>query len=204
MRPFPIPFPVAAGAGGNGTAPGRRRHWPGPVTYRQDPQAVFAGESLSPGAAPARGLRPGGLPVLSGDGLQVQGWITGASVLQGRRRARSAPPGRRAPRPPAGHRAAPPGWPDGQAAAEPGPPTPLPGYQVLEVTLGPGSPAAGPTLGTIRWPAASFAVAVLRHRGLQDADPRLLAAGDRVACSPGHRGPQPHGHRRPAGMARLT
>jgi CIC family chloride channel protein len=66
-------------------------------------------------------------------------------------------------------------------AAEP-PLTPLPGYHVLEVTLGPASPAAGMTLGSIRWPTGTVPVAVLRHRSLQEPDPGLiLAAGDRVS-----------------------
>ena len=81
MRPFPIPFPVAAPAGGNGTGPGEPR-LPGPVTYRQDPQAVYAGESLAQTLRQLQVYGRDGLPVLSGDGLQVQGWITSASVLQ--------------------------------------------------------------------------------------------------------------------------
>ena len=66
--------------------------------------------------------------------------------------------------------------------AEPEPPTPLPGYQVLEVTISPGSPAAGMRLASIRWPAGSIPVSLLRHRKLQDARPGvILAAGDRIS-----------------------
>jgi hypothetical protein len=55
---------------------------------------------------------------------------------------------------------------DGQA------PTPLPRYQVLEVTVSSGSPAAGARLSNIRWPDDSIPVSVLHHRALQDPRPR--------------------------------
>jgi hypothetical protein len=70
----------------------------------------------------------------------------------------------------------------GQDTAGTEPPAPLPGYQVLEVTVTPGSPAAGVMLGTIRWPAGSIPVCVLHRRTLQDPDPRLtLAPADGIS-----------------------
>ncbi|HEX4655789.1 MAG TPA: hypothetical protein VH307_00145 [Streptosporangiaceae bacterium] len=54
----------------------------------------------------------------------------------------------------------------GQPTARAQPPTPLPGYQVLEVTISAGSPA-DMTLGSIRWPAGSIPVSVLRDRRLE-------------------------------------
>jgi CIC family chloride channel protein len=124
--------------------------------------------------------------VLSGDGEQVQGWITSASVLQAvAAEIGTAPPTARSR--PAG--------PDQDAPGAEPPPDPLPGYEVLEVTLGPDSPAAGTTLGSIRWPSGIIPVAVLRRRRLQEPDPALtLVAGDRVsllapAPGPGGRGP---------------
>ncbi len=88
------------------------------------------------------------------------GWITNASVLQ-------AVAGR-----------------IGSVAHQDGPvpPDSLPGYQVLEVALAEGSPAAGQALGSVRWPPGSFPVSVLRARRLREPDPALtLAAGDRVS-----------------------
>jgi hypothetical protein len=62
------------------------------------------------------------------------------------------------------------------------PPDPLHGYQVLEVTMAPDSPAAGRPLGSIPWPAGSIPVSVLRDRCLTDPEPGLtLTAGDRVS-----------------------
>ncbi len=122
--------------------------------------------------------------MLSVDGQQVQGWITGASVLDTVAREISGPP----PQVPA--RAG----PDRESSPQE-PPNPLPGYQVLEVTIEDGSPVSGQALGTITWPAGSFPVSVLRNRTLQDAEPSLtLTPGDHLNLlarapqpSPGHR-----------------
>ena len=208
MRPFPEPFPVAAGPGGNGSAAPALASLAGPVTYQGDPQAVFAGESITQALRQVEAYGRDGLPVLSGDGQQVQGWITGASVLNavareiGGSRPLGAPaPGGRAPGGPARDGRT------GQAAPEPGPPTPLAGYQVLEVTVEDGSPAAGLALGAIAWPAGSFPVSVVRNRGMQDADPQLvLAPGDRVnllARAPRPPAPRPP-QAGPDGQAHLT
>ncbi|MGH3219002.1 MAG: TrkA C-terminal domain-containing protein, partial [Streptosporangiaceae bacterium] len=61
------------------------------------------------------------------------------------------------------------------------PPTPLRGYQILEVTIEAGSPAAGRSLRTITWPPGVNVVSVLRSRRIRDPDPALtLSPGDRV------------------------
>jgi len=119
-----------------------------------------------------------GLPVLSGDGQQVQGWITNASVLAAvAREIGSAGPQDTQAQAQAGADGA---RPDPEPVL-PQPPDPLPGYQVLEVTLGSDSPAAGRALAAITWPPGSTPVSVLRNRQLQDPDPALtLAAGDRI------------------------
>jgi chloride channel protein, CIC family len=91
--------------------------------------------------------------------------------------------------------------PQAQGAGEPAaarngarPPTPLPGYQVLEVTIDEGSPAAGRTLGAVAWPPGHVPVSVLHRHALQDPDPgRTLEPGDRVsllAPAPGQPAPQ--------------
>jgi chloride channel protein, CIC family len=201
MRPFPVPLAVASGAGrscprlsADSSVPvTRQAPLPGPVTFRGDPQAVYAGESLAQALRQLDAYGRDGLPVLSGDGRQAEGWITNDSVLQAiAREIGTAPP--QAARPRAAQVSRP-----GPQATPPEPPTPLLGYQVVEITLGPNSPAAGKTLGTITWPPGWIPVSVLHQRSLQEPDPgRILAAGDRVsllAPQTGAAQPRPSGSR---------
>jgi chloride channel protein, CIC family len=177
MRPLPVPLTVAGGLADGHPGPQAVAPLPGPVTYQRDPQAVFATESLGQTLRQLDVYGRDGLPVLSGDGRQIQGWITNASVL----RAVASEIGTS---PPQGRRAK-----SGSAAARPGrvpepgqPPTPLPGYQVLEIAVGDDSPVSGRALGTVTWPKGYIPVAVLRRRSLQEPDPGLtLAPGDRVS-----------------------
>jgi chloride channel protein, CIC family len=176
MRPFPVPLDVAGESNGHvrGPAPDTGP-LPGPVTHCGDPQAVYATESLAQTLRQLEAYGRDGLPVLSDDGRQVEGWITNASVLQ-------AVAGELGSAPTSAGRARGTQANDtGPAAAGAAPPTPLPGYQVLEVTVSPGSPAAGKRLGSVSWPAGSIPVGVLRHRALRDPRPGvILAAGDRI------------------------
>ena len=60
-------------------------------------------------------------------------------------------------------------------------PVPLRGYQVVEVTIGHGSPAVGHTLGETTWPPGWVPVSVLDDHTLRDPDPGVtLDPGDRV------------------------
>ena len=150
MRPFPEPLAVPdrphghGGSAGNGSPPAAATgSLPGPVTYRRDPQAVFATESLAQVLRQLHVYGRDGLPVISDDREKVEGWITNASVLQ----AVTSEIG---------------GFPDraATAATRPGapgagPPTPLQGYEILEVTVAHDSPARGKALGAITWPAAA-------------------------------------------------
>ena len=55
------------------------------------------------------------------------------------------------------------------------------GYQILEITISVGSPAAGQALGDISWPHGWIPVTVLDNRALRDAGPGItLTPGDRV------------------------
>jgi chloride channel protein, CIC family len=195
MRPFPQPLTVGTTPDHGGIPPASGLPTlPGPVTYGGHPQAVYASESLTPVLHQLQAYGRDGLPVLTSDGQQVQGWITNASVLAAI--ARQITGGQHPAQPPT---AAQPGA--GPAAA----PTPLPGYQVLEVTLGEDSPAAGRALGGIIWPPGCFPVSILRDRTLRDPDPALtLAPGDRVnlLTRTPHRPaqPQPASHARPADL----
>jgi CIC family chloride channel protein len=200
MRSFPAPLPVAAGTAahdghdghdgpGNAASAGIAA-LPGPVTHERDPQALFAGESLAQALRQLEVYGSDGLPVLSPDGQQVQGWVTNASVL------RTIAAQLRAAEEEAPQAQLEAGWalPD-PGSALPEPPTPLPGYKILEVTISDGSPAAGQTLGTITWPPGAIPVSVLRGRQLRDPDPGIvISAGDRInllAASPSQPGEPP-------------
>ena len=147
MHPFAAPLTIAAGSPARASRPGpgataRPHHPPAP------PPVAVRHRVPHPGAAPARALRP--------------------RRAAGDLRRRAAParldhqPERAAGRgPPHARRArcrtdAPPRHPavSGAQAAPRQPPDPLPGYQVLEVTISAGSPAAGQTLGDTTWPPA--------------------------------------------------
>jgi chloride channel protein, CIC family len=186
MRPFrpalPVPpdgtAPAAHGGSpaGNGSAP-QPQAVPGPVTGRHDPQALFASESLSQALRQLEVYGRDGLPVLSPDGQRVEGWVTGAGVLRALARQITGSQ---------------PGAIQAQAAADQEhhdaeamlqhPTAPLPGYQVIEITVTGDSPAAGRKLGDLPWPPHSTPVAVLQGRRLRPPDGQItLAAGDRVS-----------------------
>jgi CIC family chloride channel protein len=186
MRPLRLALPVppeghAAAAAdpsvaGNGARP-EPGALPGPVTHRQDPQALFASESLSQALRQLEVYGRDGLPVLSPDGRRVEGWVTGASVLRalamqiagGRADAVQA------------QAAADPDHGDAESMVE-RPPAPLPGYQVIEIAVTGDSPAAGRRLGDLTWPPDATVVSVLRDRHLRAPDSELtLSVGDQVS-----------------------
>ena len=153
-----------------------------------DPQAVFGTESLAQTLRQLEIYGRDGLPVLSPDDHQIQGWITAPAVL--RAIASQITTARAATA-------------QAQVAADwehadpdsllRHPPTPLPGYQVAEITITAGSPAAGRKLGDVTWPRASAPVSVLRGYQLRPPRPEItLAAGDRVSLLTG----APAAHRR--------
>ena len=149
MQAFPAPLAVTADGAGTSRRPDLTC-LPGPVTRVRDRQALFASETLPRALRQLEVYGSDGLPVLSGDGQHIQGWVTGASVLHAiARRIRATGP--QAPRgQPAAGRALP-----GPASAPQQPPMPLGGYQVLEITISHDSPASGKALGVISWPPAA-------------------------------------------------
>jgi CIC family chloride channel protein len=181
MHPFAAP--LAATADGHGQASGNGRRsgpgepaLPGPVTYRREPQAVFAGESLAGALRQLVIYGRDGLPVLSADGQQVAGWVTNNRVLQAVARQLHAAHSQAAQ----GQLAAGGAMPDPQSALRE-PLTPLRGYQIVEITIPDGAAAAGQTLGALSWPAGWKPVSVLHNRTMRDPDPQTtLSAGDRV------------------------
>jgi len=182
MRPFPTPLTITERRDGQASrtrdgdrAAAPQTPLPGTITYRSDPQAVYASESLTQTLRQLAAYGRDGLPVLATDGGQAAGWITNDSVLHAiAREIGTAPP--QAGAPPA--QAADTGPPDGASQ----PPTPLPGYRVLEITIGPGSPGAGKAIGSIAWPPGFLPVSVLHGSTLHEPHPDLvLAPGDRIS-----------------------
>jgi chloride channel protein, CIC family len=178
MHPFGIPLPLGSdgSSAGGGAAPDFAAV-AGPVTRQLDSQALFAGESLGQALRQLEVYGRDGLPVISGDGQQVQGWVTSTSVLQalawqvGAARAETA----------RARLAADWGHEDLESSLRQ-PPAPLPGYQVVEIALDDASPAAGRRVADISWPAGSAPVTILRGGRLQAADPGIvLRAGDRIS-----------------------
>ena len=175
MRPFPVPLAVPDGhAAAAVGAPADLADLPGPVIFKGDPQAVYAGESLAQTLRQLKAYGRDGLPVLSGDGRHIDGWITNHSVLQTVAAEIGSPPPRQSTAS---------GWATaGRHPRQAEPPTPLHGYRVLEVSVGPDSPAVGRALRSLRWPPGSIPVSVLRQRSLREPDPDLtLADGDRIS-----------------------
>jgi chloride channel protein, CIC family len=193
MRPFAAPLTTAPGPGP------ARPALPGPVTHLRHPQVLFASESLGQALRQLELYGRDGLPVVSADGRHLQGWITSQNALQAVARHMHAAAAAQAQ--PAAESALP-----GPQAAPREPPTPLRGYQVLEITIPAGSPVAWQALGDTSWPPGWVPVAVLDNHALRDPDPGItLAPGDRVsllvheprnlgpARPPGEPADRPHG-----------
>jgi CIC family chloride channel protein len=191
MHPFPAPL-LADGDGSGGAPPVNVPDLTaavGPVTRRLDPQAVFGGESLGQALRQLEVYGRDGLPVLSGDGQRVEGWVTNASVLQALARQIGTAQAETA---------------QAQLAADWGhedlesslrePSAPLSGYEITEIVLDDTSPAAGRRIADVAWPAASVPVTILRGGRLRTAEPGVvLRAGDRLSVlASTHRQPAAH------------
>jgi chloride channel protein, CIC family len=176
MHPFPAPLTLAAGPPGPPGGPGPdRAPLPGPVTRQHHPQMLFANESLTQALRQLELYGRDGLPVISADGQQLQGWITSQNVLQAVARHMHAAPAD----PPVQHTAAP--AIPGLQAGDGQPPDPLPGYQILEITISADSPGNGKTLSDTSWPPGWIPVTILDNYTLRDPDPGItLAPGDRI------------------------
>ncbi len=176
MHPFPAPLAATTANGACHQAHHGAPVLPGPVTHRREPQAVFAGESLASALRQLVIYGRDGLPVLSADGQQIAGWVTNNRVLQTVARQIHTAQAQATQ----GQLAADWAMPDPQASLRE-PPTPLRGYQILEITIQAGSPAAGKTLSTLTWPAGWAPVSVVHNRTMRDPDPAVtLTPGDRI------------------------
>jgi CIC family chloride channel protein len=182
MRPFRPPLPVPPETNGS-AAP----DWPalaGPVSYQGDPQALFGAESLAQALRQLEVYGHDGLPVLSADGRQIQGWITAPGVLRAIARQLTAEHAETARA-----QAAADGEHSDPDALRQHPPTPLPGYRLTEIILSPDSPGTGQQLKDVAWPLDSIPLSVLRGRRPRPPHPELvLAPGDHVnLLTPGTR-----------------
>jgi CIC family chloride channel protein len=148
----------------------------GPVTETREPQAIFSDETLEQALRQLALYGRAGLPVISPDGQHLNGWVTRQSVLHVLAErvdasTREAERGRLAAE-----------FSEEDAASRVhSPRTPLEGYEIIEVTIGPESPALGRRIGEVPWPAGSIVVAISDHREL--VAPRSdieLRAGERV------------------------
>ena len=152
-------------ASGGGAAPGpadAAKPWMrlvGPVADVRQPQALFADETLEQALRQLVLYGHTGLPVISHHGDRVLGWVTRKNVLNamvqemksvGRETERGAVAAEFAVRDP-----------EGQVHV---PSTPLAGYELVEVTVGPSSPALGRRLDEIAWPAGYVVVAATERR----------------------------------------
>jgi chloride channel protein, CIC family len=175
IRPFRTPLPVPPETDGS-AAP----DWAalaGPVAYQGDPQALFATESLAQALRQLEVYGHDGLPVLSADGHQIQGWITAPGVLRAISRQLTAAQAEtaRAQASADGEHADP-------ESLQQHPPAPLPGYRLIEIALTSGSPGTGRKLKDVTWPRATIPLSVLRGRRPRPPHPELvLAPGDRVS-----------------------
>ncbi len=183
MRPFRPALPVPADARAAQTAgrdgPGAwpdDRALPGLVSERHDIQTLFASESLGPALRQLAVYGRDGLPVVSADERQLEGWVTSEEVLQALAHRVAGTDATVHPQ------AAADGEPGHQQAAPEHPSVPLPGYYIAEITITEHSPAAGRELGDIGWPPASIPVLVLQDGSLRQPRPGIrLRPGDRVS-----------------------
>ena len=133
------------------------------VTVR-DPQVVFESESLAEVLRHLERHHRDGIAVLSEDGRRIVGWVTDASILQTVRRQLAAPVQQH----PGG---------DQETVGR----SPLPGYRLIEVAVGPGSALDGRELRTVAWPDGSVPASVIRDDRHRHADGSIvLRTGDRI------------------------
>ncbi|HEY1520209.1 MAG TPA: chloride channel protein [Solirubrobacteraceae bacterium] len=158
---------------------GAARPWTeliGPVADVRSPQALFAEETLEQALRQLSLYGHSGLPVISHDGQQLLGWVTRKNLL-GAMVKRLDASDRETEQVAAAAQF---------AVSEPSsqvhvPSTPLAGYDLVEVTVGPSSPALGHRLDEIQWPAGYLVVAATEGREI--VPPRAdmkLRLGERV------------------------
>jgi CIC family chloride channel protein len=147
----------------------------GVVTDTRPPQELFADETLEQALRQLTLYGRYGLPVLSHDQEHLQGWITRHNVLTALARSvdSSAPSTERG--------AIASDYGDDPEASVHRPSAPLSGYEIVEVTIGPESPALGRRADEISWPQGCFVVALTEGREITVPDANAtLRSGESV------------------------
>ncbi|HET8977007.1 MAG TPA: chloride channel protein [Solirubrobacteraceae bacterium] len=154
----------------------RWRELAGAVAEVRNPQELFGDETLEQALRQLTMYGHAGLPVLSHDRTQLQGWITRQGVL--RALAERVLESSQATR--AGAVAADFGHEDPERQAHT-PSTPLAGYEIVDIRIDEDSPARGRRFEEIDWPAGAFVVAVRRGDDIETPKPGdVLRRGERV------------------------
>jgi CIC family chloride channel protein len=160
----------------------------GPVTDTRQPQELFGDETLEQALRQLTLYGHHGLPVISNDRQHLQGWITRHDVLHTLSQNVSSSIREIEHGAIAANFAV----PDPKALAHT-PSTPLSGYEIVEITINPGSPALGRPIGDIVWPPGSLIVAVTDgQESVPLRNDTELRAGERVtllAPAPSHPDP---------------
>ncbi|MGO9891499.1 MAG: chloride channel protein [Solirubrobacteraceae bacterium] len=148
----------------------------GPVTDIRKPQELFGEETLEQALRQLTLYDHDGLPVLSHDHQHLQGWITRQDVLQTLATSVSSSAAEIEHGAVAADFAA----RDPEALAHT-PSTPLSGYEIVEITITPESPALGRRAGNIAWPPGSLIVAISEgHEIVPVRNDTELHAGERI------------------------
>ena len=148
----------------------------GPVTDTRKPQELFGEETLEQALRQLTLYDHDGLPVVSHDRQHLQGWITRQDVLQTLATSVSASAAEIEHGAVAADFAA----RDPEALAHT-PSTPLSGYEIVEITITPESPALGRPAGNIAWPPGSLIVAISEgHEIVPVRNDTELHAGERI------------------------
>jgi CIC family chloride channel protein len=148
----------------------------GPVADVRSPQALFADETLEQALRQLALYGHSGLPVISHDSERLVGWVTRKAVLGALAKQlgsaeEDAERGAVAAEFAIDH-------PEANVRV---PSAPLAGYRLVEVTVGPGSPALGRRVAEIDWPPGYLVVAVTEGREVVAPRGELeLGVGERV------------------------
>ncbi len=163
MQPVAPRLAVAPPPPSNGTparvSPAEWKRLIGPITTVREPQELFPDETLDQALRQLILYGRGGLPVISPDRENLQGWVTRRDVLD----ALASSLAGAAQDAARGAEAAEFGSPDPEASAR-RPRHPLSGYEIVEITVGESSPILGRRLSEIEWPRGTRLVALTENR----------------------------------------
>jgi chloride channel protein, CIC family len=147
----------------------------GALVEVRTPQSLLPDETLEHALRQLVLYGPDGLPVISEDRSQVIGWITSHDVIRAMAKRLAAYPGDASQGNLAAEWATP--APAGTART---PPSPLPGYQIVELGIG-SSVGGGQRIGALDWPPGATPVAVTRRHRTTIAGPDTkLRPGDHL------------------------